>query len=64
MPDLNPQPLPPRIELSAFAETVSVAVLRALESQNTANSPFRNPRLIWGFILEPQILPQAGEEQQ
>jgi hypothetical protein len=64
MPDLNPQPLPPKIEFAALTEAISGAVMRAIETQTKANSPFRNPRIICGFIIEPQILQaiEAGDE--
>jgi len=55
MAELNPQPLPPKIELSAFTETVSAAIIRAIESQSRKfpENSWRNSRIICGFILEP-----------
>jgi hypothetical protein len=57
MAELNPQPLPPKIELSAFTEAVSASVIRAIESQSREfpKNSWRNSRIICGFILEPPV---------
>lgn len=55
--ELNPQPLPPRIDLAELTETVTASVRRALEEREvSARTPrvFSNPRIIVGVILEPQ----------
>ncbi len=58
MSELNPQPLPPKIELAALTEAVTAAVLRAIETQTKSfpNNPLRNPRIICGIIAEPAVL--------
>ncbi|MBK8211441.1 MAG: hypothetical protein IPK78_17305 [Rhodospirillales bacterium] len=62
--ELNPQPLPPRVDLAQLTEAVTASVRRALEERPAgAQTPtvFRNPRIIVGFILEPQELPALRE---
>jgi hypothetical protein len=59
MPDLNPQPLPPRVDLGQLTEAVTASVRTALEARvPTATTPavFRNPRIIIGIIIEPPAL--------
>jgi hypothetical protein len=63
--DLNPQPLPPVIDLAALTEAVTASVRRALEERQTsAQTPpvFRSPRIIIGVVFEPQALPEAVSE--
>jgi hypothetical protein len=63
-PELNPQPLPPKIDLAELTEAVTVSVRRALEERQTsAQTPpvFRNPRIIIGIVYEP-ALPEAVRE--
>lgn len=62
MADLNPQPLPPRVDLGQLTEAVTASVRSALEDRAaTAATPevFRNPRIIIGIIFEPQALARA-----
>jgi hypothetical protein len=57
--DLNPQPLPPRVDLAELTEAVTASIRRALEEREVGArtaSVFRNPRIIVGIILEPQTL--------
>jgi hypothetical protein len=59
--DLNPQPLPPKVNLGDLTEAVTASVRNALEQRAaTAATPqvFRNPRIIIGVIVEPQALNQ------
>jgi|tagenome__1003787_1003787.scaffolds.fasta_scaffold20722774_1 hypothetical protein len=60
--ELNPQPLPPgRVDLGQLTEAVTSSVRNALEERAaTANTPqvFRNPRIIIGIIMEPQLQEQ------
>jgi hypothetical protein len=62
MPELNPQPLPPKVvDLGQLTEAVTASVRSALEDRPaTANTPqvFRSPRIIIGVIIEPQALAQ------
>ena len=63
--ELNPQPLPPRVDLGSLTEAVTASVRSALEQRAvSATTPavFRNPRIIIGIIVEPQELPQARPE--
>ncbi|AIS45539.1 hypothetical protein DR61_1372 [Burkholderia pseudomallei] len=57
--ELNPQPLPPKVDLGQLTEAVTASVRKALEehavTENTAQV-FRNPRIIIGIIMEPQAL--------
>jgi hypothetical protein len=58
---LNPQPLPPRVDLGHLTEAVTASVRNALEERAaTTSTPqvFRNPRIIIGIIIEPQALAQ------
>jgi len=57
--DLNPQPLPPGIQLGTLTQEVTRAVQTALEQRVAGEATpavFRNPRIIIGLILEPQLL--------
>jgi hypothetical protein len=57
--ELNPQPLPPKVDLGLLTEAVTSSVRNALEARAaTSNTPqvFRNPRLVIGVIIEPQAL--------
>jgi hypothetical protein len=57
--ELNPQPLPPKVDLGQLTETVTASVRKALEERAvTTSTPqvFRNPRIIIGIIMEPQAL--------
>jgi hypothetical protein len=61
MSELNPQPLPPRVDLGQLTEAVTASVRSALEERPaTPSTPqvFRNPRVIIGIIIEPQALAQ------
>jgi len=42
-----------RIDIGDLTEAVTTAVQRALQAQK--GDLFRNPRIIVGFILEPQV---------
>jgi hypothetical protein len=56
--ELNPQPLPPKIDLADLTEAVTASVRRALEARAatpTTPASFRNPRIIIGLILEPAL---------
>lgn len=56
---LNPQPLPPVVDLGRLTEAVTISVRNALEERAaTAATPavFRNPRIIVGIIIEPPVL--------
>jgi hypothetical protein len=60
LPDskINPQPLPPRVDLGELTTAVTQAVRDALESRPaTANTPlvFRNPHIIIGIIIDPTL---------
>lgn len=57
--DLNPQPLPPRVDLAELTEAVTVSIRRALEEREVGGRTpalFRNPRIVIGVIIEPQTL--------
>ncbi len=59
MPELNPQPLPPRIELGEAIEVITAATLRAIEAQKAYPVPnpwltTSNIRIIAGGILDVQ----------
>jgi hypothetical protein len=71
-PNLNPQPLPPRVDLAETVEAISTGVLRALEArklgqqlQEPSPSPWRgisSIRIICGGLLDLQkgVIPQVG----
>lgn len=64
-PALNPQPLPPGVDLGRLTEVVTASVRNALEERAaTAATPavFRNPRIIIGIIIEPPALEPAVEK--
>jgi hypothetical protein len=45
-----------RIDIGELTENVTIAVQRALEAQKAGSQGlFRNPRIIVGFIIEPQV---------
>jgi hypothetical protein len=57
--ELNPQPLPPKVDLGQLTEAVTASVRNALEERATTENTaqvFRNPRIIIGIIIEPQAL--------
>lgn len=57
--ELNPQPLPPRVDLADLTEAVTASVRRAIEERKLSpETPavFRNPRIIVGVIVEPGVL--------
>lgn len=59
MADINPQPLPPKVDLGQLTEAVTASVRSALEQRkvtDTTPDVFRNPRIIIGIIMEPQAL--------
>ena len=59
---LNPQPLPP-VQLGTLTSEVTRAVQAALEQHKPGpGTPevFRNPRIIIGLILEPQMVARQG----
>jgi hypothetical protein len=61
MSELNPQPIPPKVDLGQLTEAVTASVRSALEERPvTSSTPqvFRNPRIIIGIIIEPQALAQ------
>jgi hypothetical protein len=61
MSELNPQPIPPKVDLGQLTEAVTASVRSALEERPvTSSTPpvFRNPRVIIGIIIEPQALAQ------
>ena len=61
--ELNPQPLPPRVELGNLTSEVTRAVQSALEHRAAGpNTPavFRNPRIIIGLVLEPHAAVPQG----
>lgn len=65
MPDLNPQPLPPRVDLGSLTEVVTASVRQALEDRkivDTTPPVFRNPRILIGIIIEPPIF-EGGLER-
>ena len=54
MSELNPQPIPPKVDLGQLTEAVTASVRSALEERPvTSNTPqvFRNPRVIIGILL-------------
>lgn len=60
MEEINPQPLPPRIELGEAIEVITAATLRAIEARRVAE-PMPNPwlaksniRIIAGGIIDVQ----------
>jgi hypothetical protein len=53
---LNPQPLPPGVDLGNLTQAVTTSVRNALEERAATQSTpqvFRNPRIIVGIIIEP-----------
>lgn len=63
--ELNPQPLPPVVDLGRLTEAVTASVRNALEERAvTAATPavFRNPRIVIGIIIEPPVLEPAVEK--
>jgi hypothetical protein len=61
MEEINPQPLPPRIELGEAVEVITAATLRAIEARIKVAEPMPNPwlaksniRIIAGGIIDVQ----------
>ena len=55
--ELNPQPLPPSVDLGQLTEAVTASVRKALEQRPATEATaqvFKNPRIIIGIIMEPQ----------
>ena len=71
-PNLNPQPLPPRVDLAETVEAISTGVLRALEARKLGRQlldPVPHPwsgissiRIICGGLLDLQkgVINQVG----